>query len=183
MHMKLYLPILLGTAREGRQSEKAAQYVLRQAQGQAFETELLDVRDFVGDGRTQGMDEVKTTQWSQIMKRADGLIIIVPEYNNGYPGELKLMLDQIYDEYAQKAVALCGVSMGWSGGVRAVKQLVMVAHTLKMHPIRNGLYFQKVTELFDDGGAIKNPEYDQMAATMFEELVWWTEALKAKREG
>ncbi len=178
----LYLPILLGTAREGRQSEKAARYVLEKAKQQAFETELLDVHDFVSVGRTEAMEHPSAQQWSQIMTRADGLIIVTPEYNHGYPGELKLMIDQIYKEYANKALAVCGVSSGWTGGVRAVKLLVSVAHTLKMYPIRNALYFPNVETLFSEDGSIKDPGYEKMTQTMFDELVWLASALKQKRE-
>ncbi|MBI2473705.1 NAD(P)H-dependent oxidoreductase [Candidatus Uhrbacteria bacterium] len=178
----LYLPILLGTAREGRQSEKAARYILEKAKHQAFETELLDVRDFVSVGRTEAMEHPRAQQWSHIMTRADGLIIVTPEYNHGYPGELKLMIDQIYKEYTNKALAVCGVSSGWTGGVRAVKLLVSVAHTLKMYPIRNALYFPNVEMLFNEDGSIKDPSYEKMTQTMFDDLVWLASALKYKRE-
>jgi len=128
------------------------------------------------------MEVARAKEWSEIMTRADGLIIVTPEYNHGYPGELKLMLDQLYPEYANKAVAICGVSEGWTGGVRVVKQLVGVVHTFKMHPIRNALYFPNIESLFDESGAITDEKYENMSQTMFDELTWLAAALKAARE-
>lgn len=60
------------------------------------------------------------------MTRADGLVIVSPEYNHGYPGEMKLMLDQLYKEYNRKPVGICGVSSGALGGARMVEQLRLI---------------------------------------------------------
>ena len=45
--LKPYIPILLGTGREGRMSEKVAEYLLEKVKMFEFKTEILDVRDFV----------------------------------------------------------------------------------------------------------------------------------------
>ncbi len=34
--------------------------------------------------------------------KADGIIIVSPEYNHGYLGELKLILDMLHDEHNYK---------------------------------------------------------------------------------
>ncbi|WP_251949450.1 NADPH-dependent FMN reductase [Thermococcus argininiproducens] len=39
--------IILGTAREGRKSEKVAEYIVRKAKGLGWEAELIDVRDYL----------------------------------------------------------------------------------------------------------------------------------------
>ncbi len=181
---KLFIPILLGTAREGRQSEKAARFVLEEAEkyGQ-FETQLLDVRDFVGIGKTAAMEKEKSEEWSGIMKRADGLIIVSPEYNHGYPGELKLMLDQLYEEFNHKPMGICGVSAGPLGGGRMVEQVRLVAIELQMVPIRNAVYFSGVHSLFDEQGKIKDQSFAEKLKPMFDELVWYARALKTAREG
>ena len=43
---KLFIPVILGTAREGRSSENAARFMLAQAQNSGIESEILDVRDY-----------------------------------------------------------------------------------------------------------------------------------------
>ncbi len=180
---QLFIPILLGTAREGRQSEKAARYVLSQArQYRQFETELLDVRDFVGAARTTAMIQDRAAQWSDIMKRADGLIIVSPEYNHGYPGELKMMLDQLYKEYNRKPVGICGVSGGMLGGGRMAEMLRVSLIELQMVPIRNAVYFSDIGNLFDETGAIKDPSFTDRLKTVFDELVWYAAALKHARQ-
>ena len=205
---QLFIPILLGTAREGRKSEKAASYVLEQtkAYGQ-FETQLLDVRDFVVSPKTEkalrpGSGQAKPAEspqgiqagppksnqvgfggeWSEFMKRADGLIIVSPEYNHGYPGELKLMLDELYEEYNRKPVGICGVSGGGLGGARMVEALRTSLIELQMVPMRNAVYFANIQNLFDDAGTIQDASFEKKLATMFDELLWYAKALKEARE-
>lgn len=180
----LFIPILLGTARIGRQSENVAKFVLGQAKkyGQ-FETELIDVRSF-GLSRT---DDTKTTEkskkFSEIMTRADGLIVVSPEYNHGIPGELKMTLDQLYKEYKRKPIGICGVSEGHMGGARMVEQLRLVSIELQMVPIESAVYFFDVENIFDEKGKfLKEETYQKRLKTFFDELVWYATALKVARE-
>jgi len=41
-----YIPIVLGTGREGRYSDKVANFVFQEASKQSFKTEVIDVRDY-----------------------------------------------------------------------------------------------------------------------------------------
>ncbi len=179
----LFIPIILGTAREGRRSEAAARFVLAQAQtyGQ-FETEMFDVRDYAIVPKTErNGKEATDLPWAKVMARADGLIIVAPEYNHGYPGELKFMLDQAYVEYNRKPAAICGVGGGLGGG-RMVEGLRTVLLELQMVPVRNAIYFSNPWNLFDAQGAINDPSYAEKLKIMFDELLWYARALKTARE-
>src|SRR3990167_11556083 len=132
----LFIPLILGTAREGRRSERAARFVLEEIKKRdGIETELVDVRDF----RLPATDDTGETEiakkLSAITTRADGFIIVSPEYNHGYPGELKMMLDMSDGEYTRKPIAMCGVSAGTVGGARMMEQLRSVCIDLGAVPI------------------------------------------------
>jgi NAD(P)H-dependent FMN reductase len=178
----MYIPIILGTAREGRQSEKAANYVLAEARKFGFETEIIDVRDYriKATDNTGQLPEAK--KLSEKIKKADGLIIVTPEYNHGYPGELKMMLDLCYKEYFGKPVGFCGVSIGALGGARCVEQLRQVAVELHMMPIREAVYFSNIRNLFDEKEQIKDTNYSERLKTFFEELTKYAEALRKTRQ-
>jgi NAD(P)H-dependent FMN reductase len=183
MNNPLFIPLLLGSAREGRASENVARYVHGLAQkNEKFKTELLDVRDFVAQAKTQAMPEDRAKRWSETMRRADGLIIISPEYNHSFPGELKLMLDQLYKEYHYKPAGICGVSAGGLGGARMVEALRLVLIELHMTNVREAVYFLKAKELFDESGAITDPSYEERLTKLFDEMVWYADALKKARE-
>lgn len=179
----LFIPIILATGREGRQSEKAAKFVLSFVGSQPeIETELIDVRDYclVTTDNTEESEIAK--KFAEKIDRADGLIIVSPEYNHGYPGELKMMLDMLYNQYARKPVGICGVSAGGLGGVRMVEQLRLVTIELHMVPIREAVYFSEVQNLFDENGSIKDPTYNDRLQKFLGELIWYAKALKEARE-
>jgi NAD(P)H-dependent FMN reductase len=167
----MYVPIILGTGREGRQSEKVARFILSEAKSAGFESEILDVRDY----RQMATDKTVTTPlakaYSEKIRKASGIIIVAPEYNHGYPGELKMMLDLLYQEYFGKPLGVCGVSSGPLGGARVVEQLRLVAVELRMQNMREALYFSSVQDQFDDSGAIKDKEaWGRRTKKFFEEL-------------
>jgi NAD(P)H-dependent FMN reductase len=179
----MYIPIILGTAREGRQSEKVAHYMLQETQKlEGVETELLDVRDYRTEATTRDADNRTVAKFSEKAAKADAFILISPEYNHGYPGELKMMLDMLYEEYHRKPVGICGVSMGGLGGVRAVEQLRLVAIEFHMVPIQNAIYFSNAGKLFDEQGNATDPAFGDRTKGFFEELLWYTKALKTARE-
>lgn len=179
---KLYIPIILGTARQGRQSEKAARFVLGEIQKiKEVETELIDVRDFIISVTNNSEESEIAKKLAEKIIRADGFIIVSPEYNHSYPGELKLMLDMLYEEYARKPVAICGVSSGGLGGARMVEQLRLVAIELHMVPVREAVYFSSVKNLFDEKGIIQDQSYEAKVKKMADELLWYASALKEAR--
>jgi NAD(P)H-dependent FMN reductase len=180
---------VLGSGRIVRHSEKAARYVYAEAEKYGkFKTEFLDVREYVlspftgrhGRKELEGEAEAKIQKWSETMTRADGLIIVAPEYNHGYPGELKLLLDSLFTEYKRKPVGICGAG-GRLGGARMVEVLRIALIELQMAPIRLAVYFSNVYTLFDDSGNIKDASYEERLKNFFDELVWYARALKAAR--
>jgi NAD(P)H-dependent FMN reductase len=179
----MYIPIILGTAREGRQSEKVAKFILKKTGEAGIETEIIDVRDFRIEATDNTEELPQAKKLDEKFSRADGFIIVSPEYNHGYPGELKMMLDMLYEQYAKKPVGFCGVSAGPMGGVRAVEQLRLVGIEFYMVPIREALYFSNVNNLFDERGNIKDNSFHERFKKFLDELMWYAEALKLKREG
>src|SRR5207248_1405256 len=106
----LFIPVILGTARKGRRSENAARFVFEETKKRAgVETEFVDICKIPMRLDDAG-EQMKDPAFSDLARRADGLILVVPEYNHGYPGLLKHALDMNLEEYIHKAVGLCGVT-------------------------------------------------------------------------
>ena len=74
-----------------------------------------------------------THAWSAKVTEADGVIIISPQYNWGYPAALKNALDHLYKEWSGKPLVI--VTYGGHGGGKCAEQLRQVAGGLKMRPI------------------------------------------------
>src|SRR5881394_3752241 len=159
MSKALFIPVILGTARKGRRSENAARFVFEEAKKRAgVETEFIDICKIPMRLDDAG-EQMKDQAFSDLVKRADGLILVVPEYNHGYPGLLKHALDMNLEEYIHKAVGICGVSAGVFGGARVIEALLPVVRELGLVATFTDVNFGKVRDAFDEQGNLKDGKY------------------------
>ncbi|MBD2341316.1 NAD(P)H-dependent oxidoreductase [Calothrix sp. FACHB-156] len=179
----LFIPVILGTSRQGRQSEYVAKFIVEQvATRDRLQTELIDIRN-IAIATDDAGESIKDPQFSATIERADGLIIVAPEYNHGYPGLLKHVLDTCLKEYIHKAVGICGVSAGSFGGTRVIQNLLPVMRELGLVTIFYDLNFSEVQTLFDESGnLIDKPTYIRRMSRFMDELVWMSKVLKYGRE-
>ena len=177
---ELFLPILLGTNRKLRKSVFAARWLLGQMQQRPeIETRLFDVAEFALPHDDYGQEiKEQFPEWRDAIVRADGLVIVTPEYNHGYPGSLKAVLDLLLREYIHKAVAFVGVSAGPWGGTRVVEALLPVARELGLAVTFTDLNIPKVQRVFDDEGNLLDRAFEKRAAGFIDELVWMSRVLK-----
>jgi NAD(P)H-dependent FMN reductase len=181
---KLFLPVLLGTYRKQRNSVHPATWLVGEMQKRPeIETKLFDVADFAlpHDDYGQSLKD-QFPEWRDAIIRADGLVIVTPEYNHGYPGPLKAMLDLLLREYVHKAVAFVGVSAGPWGGTRVIEALVTMVRELGLAVTFADLNFPKVQNTFDTEGKLLDPAYEKRAGDFLDELVWMSRTLKWGRE-
>jgi NAD(P)H-dependent FMN reductase len=178
----LFIPIILGTARQGRQSEHVAKFLLSEMRKRPeIETELIDVRALKMTLEDAG-EEMKDAGYAEKMTRADGIAIVTPEYNHAYPGLLKHALDMCLEEYIHKAVGLVGVSAGPFGGSRVIESLVPVVRELGLAVTFTDVNFSKVKDAFDGQGNLKEERYVGRVAKFLNELVWMSRVLRYGRE-
>lgn len=181
---KVFIPVLLGTNRKNRSSEHVARWVFAQAQARPeIETRFFDVRDFDLPRGDYGTEIAHLfPEWRDAVIRADGLIIVAPEYNHGYPGTLKSVLDILLKEYIHKAVGFVGVSAGSWGGTRVIEAMVPMVRELGLVATFSDLNFPAAGTKFDEGGQLQDPAYERRAEGFLNELVWMAGTLRWGRE-
>ena len=179
----LFIPVILGTTRQGRASEHVARFVFEEVQKRkGVETVLIDIRNLQFPTHDAG-EAIKDAAFSETISRADGLVIVTPEYNHGYPGLLKHVLDTNLKEYIHKAVGICGVSAGGFGGTRVVENLLPVLRELGLVTIFWDGNFSGARHLFDENGSIKDREvYEKRIDKFLAELIWMSTVLRYGRE-
>lgn len=182
MDQKIVIAVLAGTRREKRRSIKAAEYVAEFGRSLPnVEIIFVDPNDFnlPGDGNDP---EGKDPKYTEIVGRADAFFVVTPEYNHSFPGSLKRLLDSELQLYNHKPMAFAGVSDGNWGGTRAVEALVPAVRELGVVVMSFDVYFPRVQDIFDDQGHIKpefEPMYTKNLGKLYNELLWFTRALKA----
>ena len=176
----VFLPILLGTNRKLRRSVHVARWLHAVMSARPdTETELFDVADFALPQGDYGMDiKHEFPQWRDTIIRADGLVIVTPEYNHGYPGVLKAVLDLLLKEYIHKAVAFVGVSAGPWGGTRVIEAMVPMVRELGLAVTFTDLQFPTVQSKFDDQGKLLDAAYEKRVQGFLDEVVWMSRTLQ-----
>lgn len=190
--MAYYIPIIAGSTRRERQSIKVARFVLaRLKQRPGVETELLDLLEYnfpIMEERLHRRNDPppRLAEFGEKIGRADSLIIVTPEYNNGYPGVLKNALDYLLPEYERKPIGIATVSAGGHGGITCLAQLRLVTIGMGAFPIPEALSVSRVHDSFNEDGTPNDPAYEKRCAAFLDEVLWFTEAIvdrKAKEKG
>jgi NAD(P)H-dependent FMN reductase len=189
------ISVIVGSTREGRFSEKPARWILEHLKKRdGVDARLLDLREFPMPFFDQPLspsmpgrpayENAVVKKWTAAIAQSDGFVFVTPEYNYGPAAVLKNALDWVYPEWNRKAAAF--VSYGSAMGARSVQQLRETAIELQLAPIRSSVHIPVATLWAHyKGGDVDAglAGLEGAAATMIDDLLWWTAALKTARAG
>ncbi len=185
------LAIVIGSIRTNRFADHPAQWITEIArQTGKLDVELIDLKDYplplfaepVSPAYGPVQNEV-AQRWQKKMAQFDAYIFTAAEYNRGPAAVLKNALDYAYNEWINKPVSFVGY--GGVGGARSVEQLRLNAIELQMAPIRTAVHIQLPVYLavLKEGKKLSDFDFlNQNAKDMLDQLIWWTNALKAARD-
>jgi NAD(P)H-dependent FMN reductase len=187
------ISVIVGSTRQGRFSEKPAEWILRHLKKRSdVDARLLDLRDFpmpffdqpvspATPGRLPYEHEV-VKKWTAAIAQSDGFVFVTPEYNYGPAAVLKNAIDWVYPEWNRKAAAF--VSYGSALGARSVQQLRETAIELQLAPVRSAVHIPVATLWAHyQGGDVDAglAALEAPAGRLIDDLLWWTAALKTAR--
>ena len=151
----LNVVVLLGSLRKGSYNRIIAQSLAGLAPADMSVTLLPSIGTFPlydADLQAQGIPAV-VTEMGDAIRKADGIIIVTPEYNYSIPGGLKNAIDWFSrlseQPFAGKPLAIQSASMGAIGGARAQYHLrqtlvFLDAHILNKPEVMVGVVQNKV---------------------------------------
>jgi NAD(P)H-dependent FMN reductase len=185
--MDLQIPVILGTVREGRQSEHVARYVHgRLAARPGVQSAFIDPREYAFGNLVQREYEMKerppkVVQFVDLVTAADAFVIVTPEYNYGIPGALKNLLDLTFKPWNRKPFGLVGCG-GVSGGLRALDMLRQTVSGLGAITVPQHVPVPQVGKAFGPGGPLAEPEeWAKRVDGFLDHVEWYAKALKAAR--
>lgn len=184
--MTLKIAIIVGSTRPGRNSKAVAEWVLDQAASRTADYELVDLLDYplphLDEAVPPSMGQYEgehTKRWAAKIDSYDGFVFVTPEYNHSTSGVLKNAIDYVYAEWNNKAAGF--VSYGSLGGARAIEHLRAISAELQLAGVRQQLSFSLFTD-FEDMNAFKpEPQHEDEARTLFDQLEAWAGAMKTLR--
>ena len=186
--------IISGSHRTGRATPLVTNWVHTTAErviADKAELEVVDLADFNlpifdeaispkfnRDRQPEG--EVK--KWLDTLGAADGYVFVTPEYNHSIPGSLKNAIDFIAYETNKKAATI--VAHGGVGGARATEHLRNIASEIGLVTtpvVANVIGYPGMQPVINEDGTLADTSTEAQAKleTSLEQLLWYTEALKA----
>lgn len=108
---------------------------------------------------------------------ADGVIIVTPEYNGGYPAALKNAFDLLVREWRRKPIAIATVSDGSFGGAQVTTSLLFTLWKIGAWVVPAMFPTPSVQDQYNEEGHPHDREAsDKRARRFIGELLWCMEA-------
>ena len=177
------ISIISSSIRIGRKSHRVALYFKKYLEeNKLANVEILDLRKynfplFEERLRFQKSPEADVIAFAGKIRSADGIIIVTPEYNGGYPASLKNIIDLLYDEWYHKPVAISTVSEGDFGGSQVIISLQFSLWKMHAWTVPAMFPVPDVKASFDERGIPVNKRvFEKRTANFINELLWCTEA-------
>jgi NAD(P)H-dependent FMN reductase len=186
------IAIVQASTRQGRFSDKPTTWVTAGLTARAdVDVDVIDLREHLLPFFDQAppaytLRNYPTEDVARLgrrIDRADGFVILTPEYNHGYSAVLKNAMDHTFVEWRRKPIAFVG--WGNVGGARAIEQLRGVSVEFEMAPLRHAVHIlpdlmrpAMNAEVFDP--AVFEPLKPRLDL-LIDDLLWWAGALATAR--
>jgi NAD(P)H-dependent FMN reductase len=184
-----HIAIISASVRLKRNSHRVALYLKTFLEDKQLATvALLDLAEynfpvFTERLKLQTAPTIPVLDFAEKIQSADGVIIVTPEYNGGYPACLKNVIDLLLDEWHRKPVAIATVSTGSFGGMNVITSLQYSLWKIQAWTVPAMLPVAKVTECYNEQGIPTDPAVtDKLASVFIDELVWCMEAKSRMRQ-
>ncbi len=181
--------VIYGSVRRDRQGIKAARFVVRQLEERGHVVTLVDplehqlpLLDLMYKEYEPGKAPEAMETVGEILKTADGFVIVSAEYNHSVPAALKNLLDHFQSEYLYKPSAIVTYSAGPFGGVRALINMRAILAELGTPSIPSAFPVPRIQDAFDDDGNPLDRTYDEWFVKFLDEFEWYANALKLARD-
>lgn len=173
-----HIAIISSSVRRDRKSHNVSLYFKSYLEENNLSTtEILDLKEynfpiFEDTIKTLQNPTEKILDFATKVKSADGIIIVTPEYNGGFPASLKNVIDLLYDEWQGKPISISTVSAGIFGGSQALVSLQFILWKIGARTVTNMFPVPNVAKSFDvQGNAIDKTATDKLAKVFLTELL------------
>ncbi|WP_199139187.1 NADPH-dependent FMN reductase [Pedobacter sp. ASV12] len=180
------IAILSASVRNGRNSHRVTLYFKNYLQAhQLAEVSLIDLNEYdfpIFEERLRFIPDPSEAmlRFASQITEAEGIIIVTPEYNGGYPASLKNVIDLLYAEWKRKPLAIATVSAGAFAGSQVITSLQFSLWKIGALVVPAMFPVPTIDKTFNEHGEPADKEgTDKRANAFVSELLYWMDA-KAK---
>lgn len=182
------ISIISASVRNGRNSHRVALYFKNYLEeNQLANAKIIDLKAYnfpIFEERLRFISDPSADMlaFAEEVTKADGIIIVTPEYNGGYPASLKNVTDLLYAEWKRKPIAIATVSAGAFAGTQVITSIQFSLWKIGALTVPAMFPVATVEKTFDENGVPSDQvATDKRASVFVNELLWWV-AAKQKME-
>ncbi len=156
------ITIIAGTNRRGSRTLGIARQVEAIYRSMDAETVLLDLAELPGELFQPDAYRDKPpafAPFSDAVLKSDGIVVVTPEYNGGFPGALKYFIDMLKfpESFEDRPVCFIGLAAGMWGALRPVEQLQQIFGYRNAHVYPKRVFLPGVAKRVDGKGRLTDP--------------------------
>lgn len=153
------ITIISGTNRSGSKTLAVANEIQRIYKVMKASCNLIDLTHLPPEifrGDSYSNKPVSFHPFSKMIMESDGLVIVTPEYNGGFPGVLKYFIDMLKfpESFEHRPVCFVGIAAGRWGALRPVEQLQMIFSYRNAYIFSTRVFIPSIMSVLDDQGHI-----------------------------
>lgn len=183
-----HIAIISASIRNGRKSHRVALHLERFINASNSTADLIDLKELdlpLFESRLRDMPDppANVQGLAERIRKADGVIIVFPEYNGSFPASLKNAIDVLTDDWRNKPVTLCAVSSGAFGGAHGLVNVLYPLWRIKAWVVPSYMQIARVQDVFaEDGAVLQDAEgWERRTTVLLNDLGWAIEACRRMR--
>jgi len=178
------IEVLAGTNRPGSNARRVADRLLSEYKKLNAPAQILDLADLppeIFSPSSYANKPASFTPFADRILKADGLHVVVPEYNGSFPGVLKYFVDMLKfpESFERKPVAFLGEAMGIWGAFRAVEQLQLIFGYRNALLLPERVWIPKIHQQLQPDGSIADKVTDGLVTDQCAKFVAFIKSVKS----
>lgn len=178
-----HIAILSASVRSGRGSHRVALHLRDHIRAKDRHTvDLIDLLELdlpLFHERLKFLKDPapEVVAFAERIRKADGVLMVTPEYNGSFPAALKNVIDLLTEDWRKKPIGLVPVSDGAFGGTQVTTQLLFTLWKIRAWVVPGAMQVPQVTAHFqEDGTATDAAAWARRCDALLKELEWAMEA-------
>jgi NAD(P)H-dependent FMN reductase len=175
--------IVSGTDRPGSNALKISEYLKPKYEAEGAEVEVISLKDFpissvAGGVYGKVIPEIKA--FNERFLSGDGVVFVVAEYNCGFPGIIKLIIDYFPHTKSMDnlPVAFICEYAGPFGALRPIEQLQLICNYRNAFNFPERVFISDVNKQFDSETGLKNDFIQNLLDQQTKNFVTFVEQMK-----
>jgi NAD(P)H-dependent FMN reductase len=180
------IEIIAGTNRPNSNAMRVAQLILKHYQELGRKAQILNLADLPQELFLPTAYAEKPASFQPIQDRisaAEGLHIVVPEYNGSFPGVLKYFIDMLKfpESFERRPVAFVGEAAGIWGAFRAVEQVQMIFGYRNALQLPERIWIPKIHQALTPEGELADAFVGGLLKDQVKKFADYVDAVRAVR--